>query len=162
MSVTRTPFWELVESAFDDAFTQRALGLPNEVGFPRKAYKRSATDAAAIPPIDVYDNSENYLVHADIPGVDPSNINATFDPVKHELKVTAEVSDKKEENRENLKVSERWVGRYERTVRLPAEPGVDADKITASFNNGVLELTVPKKETQEKKPVTIAIGKPSL
>jgi HSP20 family protein len=91
------------------------------------------------PRIDVREKDGKLLVHADLPGVKP-------DDVELELKddtlyVRGERSDQREEERDGVFHSEVSYGRFERSIPLPQ--GTDANAIEAKFENGVLEVIAP-------------------
>lgn len=92
------------------------------------------------PRVDVYETDSDVIVSAELPGVDSKDLDVTVYPqmvvIKAEKKQEEEI---KEENRYH---AERYFGRIERTVSLPAD--VDPDKVKASFKNGLLKLTLPK------------------
>jgi HSP20 family protein len=104
------------------------------------------------PFLDVYETPESFVVKVDLPGLNPNDVDVTLDQnlltISGERKATNEV---KEENYHRV---ERRYGSFQRTVSLPAH--VDADAIQASFNGGVLEITVPKSE--QAKPRKIKVG----
>jgi HSP20 family protein len=99
------------------------------------------------PKIDIWEDEEKYVVEAELPGFDKKDIdiNITDDIL------TIKASRKKEEEKKdkNYYYAERSYGEFLRSVRLPSE--VDKKSIKAKYNNGVLELTLPKtKEAKEK------------
>ena len=71
------------------------------------------------------------------------------------LSITGEKSEEKEEKKKDYYLSERSYGSFERSFRIPE--GVDADKIEASFKNGVLTVTLPKKAEAQKPEKKIAV-----
>jgi len=99
------------------------------------------------PKIDIWEDEEKYVVEAELPGFDKKDIdiNITDDIL------TIKAARKKEEEKKdkNYYYAERSYGEFVRSVRLPYE--VDKKSIKAKYNNGVLELTLPKtKEAKEK------------
>lgn len=101
--------------------------------------------------LDVHENPDAYTVETDLPGVSPDNINVTL----HDNMLTISAETKREEKTEkdNRIISERRYGSFHRSVRLPNS--VNADKVEAVFENGVLRLTLPKSE--EAKPRQIEV-----
>ncbi len=92
--------------------------------------------------VDVVKNKDSYTVYATVPGVNKEDVNISF----AESKLTISVNEKKEEEtKEDVKyiLSERIKGFSPRTIYLK---NVDESKITAKYNNGVLEINVPFKE----------------
>lgn len=93
-----------------------------------------------VPTLDIKDEPNQYLIKADIPGVDSKNIEVTIDKGVLTIKGHKETNTKEE--RENYIHMERSEGSFYRSIRLPNAS--DASKITAKTKNGVLEITVPK------------------
>lgn len=92
--------------------------------------------------LDVKENAENYVVHAELPGVTKSDIHVSVDgPV---VSISAEVKQHDQQSsNERLLRSERYYGSVSRSLRLPVD--VDESRAGAKFENGVLTLTLPKK-----------------
>jgi HSP20 family protein len=92
--------------------------------------------------LDVHETDQAYTVQTALPGVNPEQINISFqDDV---LTISGEVEQSKSSEDKNTRVllSERSYGKYSRSIRL-SQP-IEADKIEANFENGVLTLTLPK------------------
>lgn len=103
------------------------------------------------PAIDVSDEKDHLVVKADLPGLTKDEINVSIDQNTLILK-----GEKKQERREEKKGyvrSERFYGSFYRAIPLPA--AVDETKIKAVYQNGVLELTLPKTEEAQPKRITI-------
>lgn len=102
--------------------------------------------------LDVSENDKAYTVKADIPGVKREDIDVRIDGAM--VSLSAEVKQEKEERSgERVLRSERSVGYASRSFTLGCE--VDAAQVVAKYNNGVLELTLPKKSTTESKRIVI-------
>ena len=123
-----------------DRLTEQLLGVP--VG---------STKAPRFMPMDLYRSGDHYVLHADLPGVDPGSVDVSVD--NGTLTVRAERSGRTEESVEWL-TSERFTGSYMRQLTLGE--GVDADRIAATYENGVLTVTIPMAE--KAKPRRIQIG----
>ena len=104
-------------------------------------------------PMDAYREGDNFIVDFDLPGVDPGSIDLTVE--KNALTVRAERSWEPKEGQEVL-ISERPQGTFSRQLFLG--DGLDTDKIEASYNNGVLQLTIPVAEQAKPRKVQIAAG----
>jgi HSP20 family protein len=102
--------------------------------------------------VDVKENDKSFTVHADIPGVKKDDIHVTIDG--NQVSISAEVKKEKEE-KEGDKVlrSERYFGKVYRSFTLGQD--VDEGSSTAKYNDGVLELVLPKKKTVATKKLTI-------
>jgi HSP20 family protein len=104
-------------------------------------------------PMDAYREGDNFIVEFDLPGVDPGSIDLTVE--KNALTVRAQRSWEPKESQEVL-ISERPQGTFSRQLFLGE--GLDADKIQASYNNGVLRLTIPVAEQAKPRKVQITAG----
>jgi HSP20 family protein len=103
------------------------------------------------PAIDVIDKEDSYVLKAELPGVKKEDVKVDV----HDSTLTIKGEKKAEEKveKENYLRIERSYGAFSRSFTLPEN--ADAAKIKASYNDGVLELVIPKKE--EAKPKTIQI-----
>ena len=102
--------------------------------------------------VDVAEKNGGYVVTAELPGVKKEDINVSIDGAQVTLE--AEVKREKELTKdERVLHSERVFGKLSRTFTLPLE--VDESKAQAKFENGVLELTLPKKTAAQRKQITI-------
>ena len=104
-------------------------------------------------PMDAYREGDNFIVEFDLPGVDPGSIDLTVE--KNALTVRAQRSWEPKESQEVL-ISERPQGTFSRQLFLGE--GLDADKIQASYNSGVLRLTIPVAEQAKPRKVQITAG----
>jgi HSP20 family protein len=106
-----------------------------------------------IPAMDLVETGDSLVLRADLPGMKEDDVEIEIkDGV---LTISGERKSESEEKGEGFHRVERAFGRFSRSLSLP--DGVDADKIAASFTDGVLEVKVPKPE--ETKPTRVAIGK---
>jgi HSP20 family protein len=105
------------------------------------------------PPVDIYEDKENVLVKAELPGLKKEDIEISL----QEGYLTLSGERKHEEERKEADVyrSERWEGRFHRAISLPCR--VDAEKIKAIYNEGVLTVTLPKAEESKPKQIPITI-----
>ncbi len=103
------------------------------------------------PAVDIKETDNAYVLEADIPGVDPKDIEVTME--NGVLTVRGERKYEKEEEKENYKRVERARGVFLRRFTLPEN--ADPEAITAKGNHGVLEITIPK--TQAHQPRRIAV-----
>jgi len=109
------------------------------------------------PATNIYETDKNFRLELLLPGFKKKDVQLNY----HEnvLTVKVELPEEKEDRREEYKYEHREFGVYsfERKFRVPKT--VDPEKINASFENGILELTLPKKEVvRVKPPVEIKIG----
>jgi HSP20 family protein len=106
-----------------------------------------------VPPVDVAETQEKILVRAEMPGLKQEDIQIEFE--NGLLTLRGERKHLKEEGVTWHRV-ERIYGNFSRTFTLPRT--VDAERITASYRDGVLEIDVPKKEEAKPKNIRIAVN----
>jgi HSP20 family protein len=104
------------------------------------------------PPVDIYENGDNLVLKAELPGVNPEDVDIRVED--NTLYLKGERKFEKEVEEQNYHRVERSYGTFTRTFALPNS--IDADKVAAHYKDGVLTLTMPKKE--EAKPKTIKIN----
>lgn len=144
MSVVRfDPFRDL--TAFRDDINRlfvRTFG--NEAGETR----------SWAPPVDVFEGEKSIVIRAELPGLTVDDVDVEID--ENVLTVSGErtLSEASEEGRYHR--VERSYGQFRRSLTLPQ--GIDADAVTARFEHGVLEVTVPKAEVPTPRKVAIATG----
>ena len=105
------------------------------------------------PKLDLADTKDAIVVKAEVPGMDPKEIQLSLhDQV---LTLKGEKKQEKEEKEEHYYRAERSYGAFVRTVRLPAT--VDGSKVTATFKNGLLTVTLPKAPTAKGTTIPIKV-----
>jgi HSP20 family protein len=104
------------------------------------------------PPVDIYENGDNLVLKAELPGLSPEDVEISV--VDNTLYLKGERKFEKEVKEQSYHRVERSYGAFTRTFSLPNS--IDADKVAANYKDGVLTLTMPKKE--EAKPKTIKIN----
>src|ERR1700730_10309881 len=105
-----------------------------------------------IPAMDLVERDEQYVLRADLPGLGSDDV--TIELEENVLTISGERHETREQDVEGYHRIERASGGFSRSLTLPA--GIDADRIEASFADGVLEVHIPKPE--ERKPRRVAIG----
>jgi HSP20 family protein len=109
-----------------------------------------------IPAMDLVETGDSLVLRADLPGVNEDDVEIEVkDGV---LTISGERKSEHEEVGEGFHRVERSFGRFSRALNLP--DGVDANKVEAKFDNGVLEVRIPKPE--ETQPTRVQIGKGSV
>ncbi|MBN0986276.1 Hsp20/alpha crystallin family protein [Amphritea pacifica] len=107
-----------------------------------------------VPAIDVHDGEGQYLVRVDLPGIKKEDISVSLE--NGVLSVSAESTRENTEEKDGKLIrQERRYGRFVRSLSVGAD--VDPAGIKASFENGVLSLTLPKVQEQQPASVSIAI-----
>jgi HSP20 family protein len=105
-----------------------------------------------IPAMDLTETGEHFVLKADLPGVAESDVNIEVE--NNVLTISGERKAEHEEKHEGYYRLERSMGAFSRSLTLPE--GIDAGAVTAAYDNGVLEVRIPKPE--ERKPRKITIG----
>ena len=105
-----------------------------------------------VPPVDVYEDEQNLVLKLEAPGVNEGDINVSVE--NNTLTVRGERKFEKEEKEENFHRIERRYGSFLRTFRLPNT--VDSEKVEASYDKGILKITLAKRA--EAKPRQIKVG----
>jgi HSP20 family protein len=108
-------------------------------------------EAEWAPAVDVSETAEEVVVKAEVPGMEAKDIDISLSG--DILTIKGEKKSEREETKENYHLVERSYGSFSRAIRLPA--AVDADKIEARYEKGVLTVTCPKKELVKPKAITI-------
>jgi HSP20 family protein len=110
-----------------------------------------------VPAMDVAERGDAYIVQAELPGVSPEQVEVSFEQNVLTLRGTKPAGfDVGNEGELRVFAAERLHGSFERSVRLPEF--VDGDRISATFDNGVLSVTVPKAEAAQPRKIRIGIG----
>ena len=105
------------------------------------------------PECDIYENDNEYIMYFDVPGVIKDDISLKVE--KDVLTLTAECTKKAGENYTCLRDEMMYSG-FKRSFDLG--DSVDSDKINADYKNGTLKLTLPKKEKQKTKQISINVS----
>ena len=145
MTFVRYEPWSLVNSLhrqFDQVLGQ-TLSTPTP---------NSETPSVSwLPRVDIYEEAERFVVLADVPGVEPKDINITAE--KDVLTIRGERhADKKVSENAQARV-ERATGTFLRRFTLPK--GADTESITAKHTNGVLEVTIPKRVQAQPRRISV-------
>jgi len=106
-----------------------------------------------VPSIDVEETDKNILIKADLPGLDKKDITISLED--NILSIKGEKKEEKVEKSKTYLRSERFCGSFVRDIPIHAE--IDTEKIDAKYNNGVLELSLPKKDIKQIKAKTVEI-----
>ena len=127
--------------------TYRPWALFDEMQRGLDALHATETNAWT-PAVDVSEDEKRYLIRADLPGVDPKDINVNLEG--DELTLSGERREEKEEEGRNWQRTERIRGQFFRRFRLPET--ADPEHIEARSDKGVLEIVIPKQpKTQPRK-----------
>ena len=101
--------------------------------------------------LDVVESEDEYLIKASLPGINPEDLEITFDDNRLTLK--GEVKEENEVDETHYHLHERRFGSFTRSIKMPS--GIERDKIEANYDKGVLELHLPKVEEVKPKKISI-------
>ena len=110
------------------------------------------------PPVDIFETKEKTVLKAELPGFDESQIHLKFEDGI--LSVEGERTFEKKNGDENYHRVERSYGKFVRSFTIPTN--VDHDKITASMQNGILTVELPKREETKPKSIKIQATRPVI
>ncbi len=119
----------------------------DDFGFPELS-----DDKQWLPTIDVSETDDHVIVRAEVPGMDKKDINITMS--EGLLTIQGEKKQEKKEEKENYRFVERRYGSFSRSLRIPN--GVDANKVDASYKDGVLKVAIPRSEPEKSRKIEIA------
>ncbi len=104
-----------------------------------------------MPRVDIIDRDTEIVVKAELPGVEKDDIDVSM--TDNSVTIKGSTSHQEKEEKGNYYRSEISRGSFSRTVALPGD--VNADEAKATFNDGILELTLPKVEKSHRKSITV-------
>jgi HSP20 family protein len=151
MFVTTTrrplPFQSLrrLSTALDEAFNTWPFGQEGEGG---------AITSSWYPACDVFEDQDSVKILAELPGVKPEDVKLSLE--NNVLTIRGEKKQQAEEQTERVHRYERSYGAFERSFALPST--VDPEKISASFQNGILTVTVPKAERARPREIPVSVA----
>jgi HSP20 family protein len=124
--------------ALDEAFSTGWTGQPR----------------AWVPAVDLVEKKDAYVLYAELPGVDPSQVSVNFEQSLLTIRGAKQSPiGAAGDGEQRIYAAERVTGTFERSVRLPQF--VDAERISAEFTNGVLTVTVPKAAAAQPRKIEI-------
>jgi HSP20 family protein len=126
---------EAMDRLFDDAFTRPF----------------STSGDSVIPAIDLYQNADEVVVKAALPGLEAKDVQISV--TADTLTLRGEIKHENEQKEVTYHIREHRYGMFERSVMLPTD--VQTDKAKADFENGILTITLPKAEAVKPKTITI-------
>jgi HSP20 family protein len=107
-----------------------------------------------VPAMDLVETDDHFVLRADLPGLTKDEV--TIELEDRVLTVSGERKAEHEDRHEGYYRVERAFGSFSRSLTLPA--GVEPDAVEASFDNGVLEVRIPKPEERKPRKVEIGVG----
>lgn len=107
------------------------------------------------PSVDVKETDKDIVVSAEVPGVDPDNIDVEV--TEDSVILKGEVKQEESAENETYRMTERRYGAFHRVIPLPAE--VKASEARADYRNGVLEIRIPRSENAKARSVKLKVNK---
>lgn len=139
-------FMSDMERAFDDLWSEPSMSRPLKF------------ESAFRPPVDLEETDDCFLMSMDLPGMSEKDIQINVDNGR--LSIRGERAREHKEDSGRYRRFERASGSFERSFMLPQQ--IDDAKIQARFENGVLEVLIPKSEVAKPRSVKIEAGKGGL
>jgi len=122
--------------------------------FGSEGQDQSLATSAFAPPVDVYEDEHNVTLKIEVPGIDEKDIDVRIE--NNTLTVHGERKFEKEEKEENFRRVERQYGSFTRSFTLPTT--VDAEKVAANYDKGILKVSLPKKAEAKPKQIKVSVG----
>lgn len=146
MAMTRYEPWSAFQQLSDELnrmFDQRPARHTDDAG--------NVVASDWVPAVDIREEGDNFVIYADIPGVDPSKIDVHME--NGTLSISGERSKITKEEHDGFKRTERARGSFLRRFSLP--DSADAERISAKCRNGVLEVVIPKHEKLQPRKISV-------
>jgi len=140
MTVVRYEPWALVNRLQKDI--DRLFGAPQTT---------AADSGAWLPPVDIHEEANQFVLHVDLPGVDPKAVEITTE--HGVLSIRGRREETQRESREGYRRIERVTGEFQRRFSLPES--ADVQSIKAKVVNGVLEVAIPKQAQVQPHRITV-------
>lgn len=139
------------------AFEDMERAVDEMLGMRGMARRRTPQEREWMPSVEMFEKDNSYVIKAELPGVKSEDIDVSV--TDHNLTIRGEKQASRETKKEDYYLSEVSYGSFMRSIPLPEN--VDADKVKANFEDGMLEVMVPKMALSQPKRVAIGSGKRS-
>lgn len=151
MKLTRTQTGVPTLARDIDEVFDRVFNAP--MGFPSFTFEplKKAIENSWMPPIDLTETEKEFILRIEVPGVPRENLDVHLEG--DVLTLTGHREKKIHEANENMLWEERETGKFLRTIRLPK--AVEANKVEAVYNEGILTVRLPKTELTVKNKILI-------
>jgi HSP20 family protein len=149
MNVVRYEPWGLLRRFHDDV---NQLFGESQIGPAGNGDQSSIVTSNWTPAVDIKEEEDRFVLEADIPGVDPKEIEITMD--NGVLTIKGERKHESEEETNGYKRVERSYGSFYRRFSLP--DSADAERVSAKGKDGVLEVSIPKLEKVQPRKITVS------
>ena len=141
-----------------DPFRELAGFFENFADVTGARGSEESTFGTFTPAVDVYEDEQNLVLKLEVPGMNEEDLKVSLE--NNTLTVSGERKFEKEEKEENFHRIERRYGTFTRTFRLPNT--VDAEKVDASYDKGVLKVTLAKRAEAKAKTIKVVPGEKVL
>jgi HSP20 family protein len=121
---------------------------------PSQAGRSNGTTRRWLPPMDLVEAADHYVLRADLPGLADEDVNIQLED--NVLTISGERKAEHQDQQDGYYRLERAFGSFTRSLTLP--DGVDPNTVEAHFDRGVLEIRIPKPEQKKPKTVQINLG----
>src|SRR6202049_1442857 len=116
--------------------------------------EEALTTTSYAPPVDIYEDEHNITLKLEVPGIDEKDIDVRIENTT--LTVQGERKIEKEEKEENFRRVERQYGSFTRSFTLPTT--VDPEKVSASYDKGILKISLAKKAEAKPKQIKVNVS----
>ncbi len=146
MNISRFEPWSLINLLHQDLdqIAGRRYGLAENSG-------NGSSVADWVPAVDIVEQNDRYVLRADVPGVKPEDINVNME--KGVLSLSGERHRESTDETEGTRRVERVSGKFYRRFNLPET--ADAEEISATSANGILEVVIPKQPAIQARRITV-------
>jgi HSP20 family protein len=135
-----------------DRMLENFFGRRTRPWWPERWFREDELEVRP-PIVDVFEEKDDIVVKAELPGMEKDDIEVSL--TDHILTLKGEKRKEEEVKKENYYRAERSYGSFLRTLELPTD--VRADKVKASFKNGILEVRMPKTEEAKTKEIKVKV-----
>lgn len=130
---------------------QRQINRLFDISFSRFPVRFEAEEF--LPAIDLYEMDQEYVIEAELPGLNQKEIEVNIED--DYLTIKGEKKREREIKSEDYHRAERFYGKFERRIALPSD--IDKEKVKASYKDGVLKITLPKREEAKPKQIKVDV-----
>jgi len=145
--------WNSFRGEMDRLFDRFGFPSLRRVFDMEPSWRPASSFSFSAPAIDMSEDGKAYKISAELPGIDPKDIDVSLSGDTLVLK--GEKRQEKEQKDKNYHFSERSYGSFQRSFQLPTS--IDRDRVAADFSNGVLTITLPKTVEAQKPQKKIEI-----
>jgi len=121
-------------------------------------YRSVAEDSEGVcecyPMVDIEETKDDFTIYAELPGVSKDNVKINM--ADDTLKISGEIKEPEKKEERKFHRIERSYGKFQRSFSLPMQ--IQSDKVKAYFKDGILTITMPKKEEVKQKEISISVS----